>query len=75
MCIGAVQAADPDSDQNVVIDAQLDLSEAITDSDFELPNGKLPAVLQHADSQLLTRQWLALNVHGGKALAAVWCSC
>ncbi len=41
VCIGAVQAADPDSDQNIVTDAQLETSEAITDSDFELPNGEL----------------------------------
>ncbi|KAL0050825.1 hypothetical protein WJX82_007862 [Trebouxia sp. C0006] len=36
---GAVEAADPDSDQNIMTDAQLEMSEAITDSDFELPNG------------------------------------
>ena len=36
-----MEAADPDSDQNIMLDAQLDPSEAITDSDFELPNGEL----------------------------------
>lgn len=36
---GAMEAADPDSDQNLMMDAQLDSSEAITDSDFELHNG------------------------------------
>ncbi|KAL0025381.1 hypothetical protein WJX79_002338 [Trebouxia sp. C0005] len=36
---GAVEAADPDSDQNIMIDAQMDLSGTITDSDVELPNG------------------------------------
>jgi hypothetical protein len=45
---GAVEAADPDSDQNIMTDAQLDRSEAITDSDFELHNGELLAIW-HAD--------------------------
>jgi len=44
-----VEAADPDSDQNIMMDEQSDPSEAITDSDFELPNGELLAVLQHAN--------------------------
>lgn len=62
MWTGAVEAADPDSDQNIMTDAQLEMSEAITDSDFELPNGELLAVSQHADLQMLTRQWLLLDV-------------
>ncbi|DBA77152.1 TPA: hypothetical protein ACH3X1_009725 [Trebouxia sp. C0004] len=36
---GAMEAADPDSDQSIMMDAQLDPSGAITDSDFELHNG------------------------------------
>ncbi len=43
-----MEAADPDSDQNIMTDAQLDRSEAITDSDFELHNGELLAIW-HAD--------------------------
>ncbi len=75
MWAGAVEAADPDSDQNIMTDAQLETSEGITDSDFELPNGELLAVLHHADSQMLTVQWLLLDLHADKAMAAFWCSC
>lgn len=48
-----MEAADPDSDQNIMIDAQMDLSGTITDSDVELPNGELLAVLQHADKAMV----------------------
>ena len=38
---GAVEAAQPGSDQNVVTDAQMPPSAAITDADFELAAGQL----------------------------------
>ena len=38
---GAVEAAQSGSDQNIVTDAQLPPSAAITDADFELAEGQL----------------------------------